>query len=279
MIHSKDRITVGLVSITATSNKKSNVEKALTGATEAHKRGADWIFLPEMFSFHGPYDQLWDQAEYEDGPLNQELSQFSKQNGIILFAGSVGERPAKSSSGKVYNTQYVFGRDGDILAKYRKTHLFNLISASGEPLYCESDGYMAGDKLVTVNVDGWLLGLATCYDLRFPEYFAALGRHQPLDGLVIPSAFTLQTGMYHWSTLLRARAIEHLCFVIAANQVGQHSPGKTSFGHACVIDPWGTTLADSGNREAVVIAEIDKQLLTTYRSQLPALKNRRPELY
>ena len=279
MVFANEGVTVGVVSTTATADKTNNVDKALNLAAEAHKRGASWVFLPEMFSFHGPYDQLWEQAEFEDGPLNYRLSQFAKKNGVVLFAGSVGERPAKSSGGKVYNTQYIFGRDGSLLAKYRKTHLFNLINSKGEPLYCESDGYIAGDKAVTIKVDGWQLGLATCYDLRFPEYFTALSRQEPLDGIVIPSAFTQQTGMYHWSVLLRARAIEHLCFVIAANQVGQHSPGKSSYGHACVIDPWGTIIADSGNREAVVTTNIEKQLITSSRAQLPALRNRRPEIY
>lgn len=274
-----NNITVGLVSLTATSDKSKNIEKALGMIEDACARGAQWICLPEMFAFHGPYDALWSNAEFEDGPLNKALASLAKKNNVVLFAGSVGERPPESSSGKVYNTQYVFGRDGCLVAKYRKTHLFNLLSATGAPLYCESEGYLAGNEAVSFELEGWRIGLATCYDLRFPEYFASLGRKSKLDCLIIPSAFTLQTGMYHWSVLLRARAIENLCYVLAANQVGQHSPGKVSYGHASVVDPWGTILADSGHQEQVIVTTLRRELVTTSRSQLPALNNRRPEIY
>jgi predicted amidohydrolase len=279
MANPKSEIYAGLVSITANSDKKRNIEKSLAAAKDVSLRGADWVCLPEMFSFHGGYDSLWDHAEFEDGPLNQQLSNFAKDNKVVLFAGSVAERPPQSRGGKVFNTQYVFGRDGSILAKYRKTHLFNLLGTKGEPLYCEGDGYLAGEAIVTLTVDGWRVGLATCYDLRFPEFFASLTRSAPVDCMMIPSAFTLQTGMYHWATLLKARAIENLCYVVAANQVGTHSIGKTSYGHALVVDPWGNVSADSGNTEANVIARISQGQISLYRSQLPALTNRRPELY
>ena len=279
MTTEKSDVFAGLVSLTADFNKAKNIEKALRGAGEVAGRGADWVCLPEMFAYHGAYESLWENAEFEDGPLNARLSKFSREHKVILFAGSVAERPPQSRSGKVFNTQYVFGRDGSIIAKYRKTHLFNLISPKGEALYCESDGYLAGDEAVSFDVDGWRVGLATCYDLRFPEYFSMLSRPAALDCLVIPSAFTLQTGMYHWTTLLRARAIEHLCYIAAANQVGTHSAGKTSYGHAHVIDPWGTVIADSGNTEGSILARLCKAQIAGYRAQLPALKNRRPELY
>lgn len=279
MTNSKSDIVTGLVSITANSDKKRNIEKALSGARDVSLRGADWVCLPEMFAFHGPYDALWENAEFEDGPLNERLSNFARDNKVILFAGSVAERPPESRAGKVFNTQYVFGRDGSILAKYRKTHLFNLIGPKGEPLYCEGEGYLAGDEKVSFDVDGWRVGLATCYDLRFPEFFASLAKPASLDCLLIPSAFTLQTGMYHWTTLLKARAIENLCYVAAANQVGTHSIGKTSYGHAVVIDPWGTVVADSGNTEGCILARLSKAQIAAYRAQLPALNNRRPEIY
>lgn len=275
----KSDIRVGLVSLTANSDKTKNLQKAFASINHLVEQGADWICLPEMFSFHGPYEKLWDNAEVEDGPLNERLSKCARDNQIILFAGSVAERPPNAKSGKVYNTQYIFGRDGSLLAKYRKTHLFNLLNANGDPLYCESDGYLAGDRLISFVIDGWRVGLATCYDLRFPEFFRSLSRGAPLDCIVIPSAFTQNTGMYHWSTLLRARAIENLCFVLAPNQVGTHSPGKASFGHAMAIDPWGTVIADSGNKEATILTRIEKIQLESYRGQLPALKNRRDDLY
>jgi nitrilase len=274
-----EKIRAAVISMTATGDKKQNLEQIFTRAEEAVKDGASWVSLPEMFSFHGPYNELWENAEFENGPLNDKLSNFASRHGVVLFAGSVGERPKGSSSGKVYNTQYVFGRRGEKLAKYRKTHLFNLKDHSGKPLYCESDGYLSGDQLVTVTIDGWKVGLATCYDLRFTELFSALSKTAPLDCLVIPAAFTHQTGMYHWELLLRARAVESLCYVVAPNQVGVHSPGKQSYGHGLVVDPWGTVLADTGHLEGVALATMTLERIKVCRGQLPALDNRRPEIY
>jgi deaminated glutathione amidase len=274
-----DKIRVSVISLTATPNKKENIEHAFTRAEEAIKEGAEWIALPEMFTFHGPYTELWQNAEFENGPLNERLSEFARRHGIILFAGSVGERPPNSQSGKVYNTQYVFGRKGELLAKYRKTHLFNLKDSHGNALYCESEGYLQGDAFVTVPIEGWNIGLATCYDLRFTEMFNKLTRSQALDAMVIPAAFTHQTGMYHWELLLRARAVENLCYIVAPNQVGVHSPGKQSYGHAMVIDPWGSKITDTGHQEGIATATISLDKIKRCRSQLPALSNKRLDLY
>lgn len=274
-----DSINTAVISLTATADKTSNIEHAFSLADQAVQLGASWVCLPEMFAFHGPYQDLWANAEFEDGPLNKRLSEFAARHGVVIFAGSVGERPKDSKSGKIYNTQYVFGRTGDLIAKYRKTHLFNLKDQSGKPLYCESDGYLAGDSLTTISIDGWQVGLATCYDLRFPGVFSSLTRTGPLDCFVIPAAFTLQTGMYHWELLLRSRAVESLCYVVAANQVGTHSPGKQSFGHAMIVDPWGTVLADTGHISGIAMAQITKSRIQTCRAQLPAIDNKRPEIY
>lgn len=272
-------INVAVISLTATSDKKANVEKAFGYLEAASKAGADWIVLPEMFAFHGPYPDLWDVAEFADGELNCRLAQFAQNHRVILFAGTVAERPENSTSGKVYNTQYVFSREGAVIAKYRKAHLFNLKDSLGAPLYCESDGYLSGDRFVRVEIDGWSVALATCYDLRFPQMFSTLAAHKPVDCFVIPSAFTQQTGMYHWELLLRARAVEHLCYVIAPNQVGCHSPGKVSFGHSMVVDPWGTKVCDTGNCESLSLASIRLDRINQCRSQLPVIDNRRPEIY
>jgi predicted amidohydrolase len=274
-----ENIRVSVVSVTATSNKKANIENAFTHAEKAVQEGASWVALPEMFAFHGPYTELWENAEFEQGPLNERLSEFARKHKIVLFAGSVAERPEASTNGKVYNTQYVFGRAGELVAKYRKTHLFNLKDSAGKALYCESEGYLAGDRLVSVVIDGWRVGLATCYDLRFTGVFSALSKTHPLDCLVIPSAFTYQTGMYHWELLLRARAVENLCYVVAPNQVGVHSPGKQSFGHAMIIDPWGTKLADTGHLQGSALGSVALTRVASCRAQLPALNNLRQDLY
>jgi predicted amidohydrolase len=272
-------LNVGVVSVTATPNKSKNIESAFTLAEECVKGGASWICLPEMFSYHGPYSDIWENAEFEDGPLNQRLSEFARRHGIVLFAGSVPERPEGSKSGKVYNTQYIFGRRGELITKYRKTHLFNLLDHTGKPLYCESDGYLSGDDIVSFMIEGWRIGLATCYDLRFTSHFTALSSQAPVDCIVIPSAFTFQTGAYHWELLLRARAVENLAYVIAPNQVGIHSPGKQSYGHAMIIDPWGTKMCDTGHLQGISIARIEAERIKICRDQLPSIDNRRPKLY
>ena len=276
---SSQNIRACVVSTTATADKTSNIQQAFDLADEAVQAGADWVSLPEMFSFHGSYDSLWANAEFQDGPLNQRLAEFARKNRVVLFAGSVAERPEGSTNGKVYNTQYVFGRGGELIAKYRKTHLFNLMDAGGQKLYCESDGYLPGAQIVTCVVDGWRVGLATCYDLRFPAFFGKLTSQGPLDALMIPAAFTFQTGAYHWELLLRARAVENLCYVIAANQVGQHSPGKQSYGHGMVVDPWGSVVANTGSTKGIAIAQVKKSQINHCRSLLPALDNRRSDLY
>jgi deaminated glutathione amidase len=273
-------IDIGICSVTATPDKEQNVKQAVQLVREAAERGASWVFLPEMFSYHGPYDQLWDHAEAEDGPLNQSLAQLAKELKIVLFAGSVPERPmVQGPRGKVFNSQYVFGRDGRTLAKYRKIHLFNLKDASGKPLYCESDGYAAGSESVVIEVDGWKVGLVTCYDLRFSGQFLKMMKQGPVDLICAPAAFTLQTGMYHWHLLCRSRAIESLAYVVAANQVGTHQPGKASFGHGVCVDPWGHVVADTGPKPQVAMARISLDTVAGYRGQLPVLENQRPDLY
>ncbi len=275
----KTELDIAVCSVTATPDKPKNIANAVSMVEQAASKGAQWVFLPEMFSYHGPYDQLFANSEEESGPLNEKLALLAQKLKIVLFAGSVAERPKGATSGKAYNSQYVFGRNGETLAKYRKIHLFNLTNSDGTPLYCESDGYLAGNETVTAQIDGWNVGLATCYDLRFPEMFIKLAKKNPLDLLAIPAAFTLQTGVYHWELLCRARAVEHLCYVAAANQVGLHQPGKASYGHAVVIDPWGNTVCDTGNRTGFALASISKSTIEHWRSQLPALQNRRPEIY
>jgi predicted amidohydrolase len=278
-------LTLASITMNTRSNKQENLATAEHLIRDAKAKGADWVLLPEIFAYFGDYATLHGAAEEENGPLNQKLSALAKELGIVLFAGSVGERskePALNDKNqrRVYNTNYVFDREGKTIAKYRKTHLFNLRDASGKKLYCESDGFIPGNEAPkSFVVDGYRVGMAICYDLRFPSLFQRLAKDAPLDVLVIPSAFTRKTGEAHWELLLRARAVELQCFVFAANQTGEHAPGKESFGHSMVIDPWGTKLADTGPNVGIAIAKISKDRLAEVRAQLPALKNQRPELY
>lgn len=279
---------VAAITMTTGDDKAKNVDTAFAAVREAKKRGAEWVQLPEMWPFMGSYDHIYDMAEAQDGPLFQTMAALAKELNIVLFAGTVGERPDAGLSRetllnergqrRVYNTSYVFGRDGKILAKYRKTHLFNLLRDDG-PSYKESDGFIAGDGVTTVEIDGLVVALSICYDLRFPELYARLGRDSAYDVVTVPSAFTKATGLAHWELLLRARAIERQCYVFAANQTGTHAPGKESFGHSMVVDPWGTLLATTGAATGIAFASLEKAKVLEARAKLPALANRRPTLY
>lgn len=281
-------LKLAAICMTSTADKEANIAAAERYIREAAKQGADWVQLPEMFPFLGSYDLIYDMAEDEDGPLCTRLAGLAKELKIVLFAGTMGEKPRgldetqilnRFGQRRVYNTSYIFGRDGSQLAKYRKTHLFNLYDEQGQPLYCESDGFIAGHNAVSLSIDGLRVALSVCYDLRFPEFFQKLAAMGHPDVIAVPSAFTKTTGRYHWELLLRARAVEWQAYVYAANQSGQHGPGKESFGHAMIVDPWGVTLANTGEHTGVAIGEVNSTMIKETRAKLPALTNRRQELY
>jgi nitrilase len=272
-------VKAAVISLTAKDQYEQNIAQAMSLVRLAAKEGASWIQLPEMFPFMGDYKTLYDISQHEGGVLEQTLANLARELGIVLFAGSIPERPKTGDAGKVYNTAYVFGRDGSVLAKYRKVHLFNLSGDDKTPRYCESDGYLSGKNGVVFTVDGFKVALTICYDLRFPEFFASLSAEGDVDVIALPAAFTKTTGEAHWHVLLRARAIEWQAYVFAANQVGTHSPGKETYGHSLVIEPWGVVNADSGSAPGIAYAEITRQRLVEVRQKLPALSNRRHDLY
>lgn len=287
MPHAK-KLRLATVCMTSGADKEKNIAHAIQWVRAAAAQGADWILLPEVFTYIGPYEGIYQNGEDDNGTLVQTLSKLAKELSIVLFAGSFGERPSSSEAvalegrtghKRVYNTSYVFGREGQKIAKYRKTHPFNLMDAQGQPLYCESDGFLSGDSLVTLEVEGYNVGLAICYDLRFPRLFERLARDKPLDVILLPSAFTTQTGMDHWEVLIRARAIEQQAYVYASNQVGESSPGKSCYGHSMIVDPWGYVLANTGGTEGIAMAEMSLERIAAVRARLPALSNRRPEVY
>lgn len=272
---------VAAISMTSTANFSENMDKAEELVHQAVRLGAKWVQLPENFSFIGPYDQLAINAIDEGDKAFFRLSEWAKTLKIWLFSGSVAETAdgIKKVGQKVFNTARVFDPLGNLRASYRKVHLFNLKDSLGNAIYCESDGMLQGDKFISLEVDGLNVGVGICYDLRFPEQFLCLGRKKPLDLIALPSAFTMQTGMDHWELLLRARAVENQCYVYAANQVGTHGPGKTSYGHSMVVDPWGIKIADSGPGEGIALGILDRELILASRNKLPALSNKRLDLY
>lgn len=273
-----DPVRVAVVSMTSGSDKAENLNQAERWIRESAAAGAKWIFLPEMFSFMGSYGDLHANAEPETGSSTEELlSSLAKSLNIWLFAGSFPKRV--SGEKKVHNQSYVYGPDGFEVGSYRKQHLFNLYDEQGKALHCESDGYLSGDEFSKLDVKGYRVGLGICYDLRFSGFFNALTKEEPVDVLVLPSAFTEATGKDHWEVLLRARAIEYQCYVIAANQVGNHGGGKVSYGHSMVIDPWGVKIADCGQDTGFALGTIRHGHIHRARSRLPVIQDRRSDLY
>lgn len=283
-------LVLATVCMTSGADKNKNVEAAIGWIRKAAAAGADWVLLPEVFTYIGPYENLYANGEEDGGSLVQRLGALAKELNIVLFAGSMGEKPqaeeklsealeGRTGFKRVFNTSFVFGRDGKTLGKYRKTHPFNLMDAAGAPLYCESDGFLSGDQLQTLVVDGYKVALSICYDLRFPALYEKLARTQEVDVFLLPSAFTTQTGMDHWEVLIRARAIEQQAYMYTANQVGETGPGKSNYGHSMIVDPWGFVVANTGAVQGFALAGISKRRIEEVRNRLPALKNRRPEIY
>ncbi len=285
-----ETLHVAVINMSSRDDKKKNLSDASSLIEKAHDSGANWIVLPEIFSYFGPYERLKEIAEDENGPTCQMLAELSEKYQCVIFAGSIAEKPRvddlekiitkdPQAKDKVFNTSFVFGRDGKLIGKYRKTHLFHLNLPESSSQYCESDGFLAGNSLFTKEIDGWKTSLIICYDLRFSGLFSMLQKENLADIIVCPAAFTKATGKRHWQLLLQARAIEHQCFVAASNQTGNHPGNKKTYGHSMVVDPWGNVLQDVGDQPGFKIAKLEKKTLGEFRNKLPVLSNRRLDLY
>lgn len=254
----------------------ANLAAAARLVEQAAERGARLIALPELFNRLGDQAPMLAGAEEVPGPTSRFLADLASRFGITLVGGSICER--SPIEGKCYNTCLVFGPDGRELARYRKLHLFD-IDLPRAIQYQESRIFLPGDTATAAAAREGRLGVAICYDLRFPELFRRL-TDLGAEIVAIPSAFALATGRDHWELLLRARAIENQAFVIAPNQYGQHSPQLATYGRSMIVDPWGTPLAVAADGESVVVAEIDLDRQKEIRRRLPALQHRRaPEIF
>ena len=263
-------------------NTRQDVAANLRAATDlveaAADRGARLVALPETWAYKGGRDGVLATAEGPEGPSNRALAAVAARRGVWLLAGSVYE-PAPG--GRVANASALFDPAGELRAVYRKVHLFDV--ASGAVQYRESDEVAPGAEVVTADItaeDGTpvRLGLSICYDLRFPGLYTALAL-RGAQVLCVPSAFTAYTGAAHWEVLLRARAVENGCFVVAPDQVGEHLPGRDCFGHSMIVDPWGEVLARRDEGVGICVADLDLARLAEVRAQIPALDHRRPDVY
>jgi nitrilase len=259
----------------STPDVARNLDAADRLIATAAAAGAQWIGLPEYFCLMGQRDdaKLAIAEADGDGPIQRFLADAARRHRVVLVGGTL---PIHAKApGRVRNACCVYGPGGERLARYDKIHLFAF--DNGRESYDEARVLEAGDTPVAFEHDGWRAGLSVCYDLRFPELYRGLMR-PPCDVLFVPAAFTHTTGLAHWLLLLRARAVEDQCYVVAPAQGGLHENGRRTFGHSVVIDPWGEilSLANEGTEgEGVAIADVSPERIQAVRTQLPALRHRR----
>lgn len=263
---------VAALQLSNTPDRERNIQRAFALVDAAIGAGARCIMTPENTDAIAPRAERLAMAEPVDGPWIQRWRAKARETACWILIGSFGERSAVE--GRVHNTSVMIAPDGRLAATYRKIHLFDADPPDGVP-YRESESVLAGTSPVSVDLPFGRAGLSICYDVRFPELYRALSA----DGacvLTVPSAFTVPTGQAHWEPLLRARAIENLSYVFAPAQVGEHFPGRRSYGHTLIVSPWGELLADAGaSDEGFVSAEVDPSFITKVRAMIPALSHRR----
>jgi predicted amidohydrolase len=238
--------------------------------------GAKLIVLPECFSFLGRAEgDKFAVAEVLDGrgPVMQTLAELATKHAAWIIGGGTPEI-VPGDPKRTYNALVAIDPSGATVAKYRKIHLFD-VDIPGGAVLRESDATAAGSEAVVADIAGVKVGMSICYDLRFPELYRALVKDQGAEVVVIPAAFTAHTGAAHWHVLMRARAIENSCYVLAAAQGGAHENGRETFGHSLVVDPWGRIVAEGGTEPGVVMAEIKLAEVATARGRIPSLQHGR----
>jgi predicted amidohydrolase len=276
MSNSTSSVIVAAVQLSSGVEAAHNVEQAISLINEAADRGASYIQVPEYFNYLGPSKGFVDIAESVPGPTTGQMAAVAMARGVTLHLGSLLEK--SSNSERFFNTSVVLNPLGQIVATYRKIHLFD-IDVPSAVVQRESDVITAGSELVMVSVGKVQLGLSICFDLRFPEMYRELAR-SGAEILAIPAAFNAVTGKAHWEILVRSRAIENHAFVVAAAQVGTTNEGIATYGHSMIVDPWGEVLAESAKLVPdVITAVLDLDEVAKRRRQIAVMNIRRPDLY
>lgn len=266
---------IAVLQMTSGIDPTENAATIVAAVGEAARGGATMLFTPEM---SGLLDRDRERAkasvrvESEDVVLTAVRHAAAEQK-IWVHIGSLAVDSGRAD-GKFSNRAFVIGPDGDVVARYEKIHLFDVDLPTGES-WRESNAYAAGDTAVVADTTVGKLGLSICYDLRFPALYAALSE-AGATVLAIPAAFTVPTGQAHWHVLMRARAIENACFVVAAAQTGNHADGRETFGHSLVIGPWGDVLLDIGSGAGIGFCEIEVEQVDDVRRRIPVIAHRRP---
>lgn len=268
------KIKLALCQMNVVDDKKANLKKASSMIAESAEKNADFIILPEMFNC--PYSNEkfieYGEEEHESLTLN-EISRLAKENNVYILAGSIPER----ESDKLYNTSYLFDKTGQIIAKHRKMHLFD-IDVKGKITFKESDVLTAGDEFTIADTEFGKIGIGICYDIRFVELARIMVEKGALV-LVYPGAFNQTTGPAHWELLFQSRALDNQAFCIGVAPALNEDASYHSYGHSIVTNPWGEVIAEASEKEELIICEIDLDEIKKVREELPILKNKREDLY
>lgn len=264
---------IALCQMLGSMDKEESKAKAKKMIQEAAANGAQVVVLPEMWNTPYSNDYFREYAEPQDGPTVRFLSDLAKENDIYLIGGSISEL----DQDKVYNTSYTFNRKGELIGKHRKVHLFD-IDVDGGIRFMESDTLTAGEDTTVIETEYCKIGVAICYDVRFPE----LSRNMALEGakvIVLPAAFNMTTGPAHWDLTMRARALDNQVYFAACSPARDMEGVYQAYGNSCIATPWGEFLAHADEAESIVYGDIDLDHVEAVRRQLPLLQHRRKELY
>ena len=269
-----EKIKVAAIQMPTLTDKMQNVRTAGIYLEKIKDEKPDFVILPEMFCCPYQTQNFPVYAEEEGGPVWQQLSEYANQYGIYLIGGSM---PEKDAEGKVYNTSYIFDRQGKQIGKHRKVHLFD-IDVTGGQTFKESDTLTAGDHDTVFDTEFGRMGVILCFDIRFPE----LARMMVNDGakaIFVPAAFNMTTGPAHWELSFRTRALDNQIYMIGCAPMRDESAGYISWGHSIVTDPWGRVIDMLDEKEGVLLTELDLDYEEQVREELPLLKRRRKDMY
>lgn len=269
-----EKIKIAAIQMSTVADKMENVRTVKTYLEKIKDENPDFVILPEMFCCPYQTENFPIYAEKEGGPVWQQLSGYAKQYGIYLIGGSM---PEKDAEGNVYNTSYIFDREGKQIGKHRKVHLFD-IDVKGGQTFKESDTLTAGDSDTVFDTEFGKMGVMLCFDIRFPE----LSRMMVNDGariVFVPAAFNMTTGPAHWELSFRTRALDNQIYMVGCAPARDVSAGYISWGHSIVTDPWGRVIDMLDEKKGILLAELDMDYEEQVREELPLLKSRRKDIY
>lgn len=269
-----EKIKIAAIQMSTVADKMENVRTVKTYLEKIKDENPDFVILPEMFCCPYQTENFPIYAEKEGGPVWQQLSGYAKQYGIYLIGGSM---PEKDAEGNVYNTSYIFDREGKQIGKHRKVHLFD-IDVKGGQTFKESDTLTAGDSNTVFDTEFGKIGVMLCFDIRFPE----LSRMMVNDGakvIFVPAAFNMTTGPAHWELSFRTRALDNQIYMVGCAPARDVSAGYISWGHSIVTDPWGRVIDMLDEKKGILLAELDMDYEEQVREELPLLKSRRKDMY